>query len=153
PENEYSREAQELLGVTYQKAGHSDRARSEYEDYLRRYPSRESSDGVRQRLDGILTASADPAERLRSSKAERAAAGEAGSAGRSGGTTWMVSGSASQFYIRDDSFRMLRDPSLPPNPNEDKDAHLTHQNSLLSSFDLRAVWSNDQFKSKFRFSD
>ena len=64
----------------------------------------------------------------------------------------MVSGSASQFYIRDDSFRTLRDPSLPPNPNEDKDAHLTHQNSLLSSFDLSAVWSNDQFKSKFRFS-
>jgi tetratricopeptide (TPR) repeat protein len=152
PENDYSPEAQELLGIAYQKAGQVAEARDEYEDYLRRYPNGEGTEGVRQRLDGILTASADPAERLRSSKAERAAAGEAGTAGRSGGTTWMVSGSASQFYIRDDSFRTLRDPSLPPNPNEDKDAHLTHQNSLLSSFDLNAVWSNDQFKSKFRFS-
>jgi tetratricopeptide (TPR) repeat protein len=152
PENEYSPEAQELLGVAYQKAGHTDQARSEYEDYLRRYPNREGSEGVRQRLDGILTASADPGERLRSSKAELAASGEPGAPPRSTGTTWMVSGSASQFYIRDDSFRTLRDPSLPPNPNEDKDAHLTHQNSLLSSFDLSAVWSNDQFKSKFRFS-
>jgi tetratricopeptide (TPR) repeat protein len=151
-ENEHSARAQELLGVAYQKAGHVAQARHEYEDYLRRYPNREGSEGVRQRLDGILTATGDPSERLRASKAERAAAGEPGAPPRSGGTTWMVSGSASQFYIRDDSFRTLRDPSLPPNPNEDKDAHLTHQNSLLSSFDLSAVWSNDQFKSKFRFS-
>ena len=63
-----------------------------------------------------------------------------------------MSGSASQFYIRDDSFRTLRDPSLPPNLNDDKDDHRVHQNALLSSFDLIAAWSNDQFKSKFRFS-
>jgi tetratricopeptide (TPR) repeat protein len=149
PENERSAEAQELLGVAYQQAGHISEARAQYEDYLRRYPNGEGSEGVRQRLDGILTASGEPGERLRSSKAQ---SGEPGGSPRSGGTTWMVSGSASQFYIRDDSFRTLRDPSLPPNPNEDKDAHLTHQNTLLSSFDLSAVWSNDQFKSKFRFS-
>src|SRR6185295_17374183 len=149
PENARSAEAQELLGVAHQKAGHIAEARAQYEDYLRRYPNGEGSEGVRQRLDGILTASGEPGERLRSSKAQP---GEPGGPPRSGGTTWMVSGSASQFYIRDDSFRTLRDPSLPPNPNEDKDAHLTHQNSLLSSFDLSAVWSNDQLKSKFRFS-
>jgi len=148
PENERSAEAQELLGIAYQKAGHVGEARTQYEDYLSRYPNAEGSEGVRQRLDGILTASSEPGERLRSGKAQP---GEPGGPPRSG-TTWMVSGSASQFYIRDDSFRTLRDPSLPPNPNEDKDAHLTHQNSLLSSFDLSAVWSNDQFKSKFRFS-
>jgi hypothetical protein len=118
---------------------------------LRRYPNGEGSEGVRQRLDGILTASGE-AQRLRSSKAQSGGRDEAGGPPRNGGTTWMVSGSASQFYIRDDSFRTLRDPSLPPNPNDDKDAHLTHQNSLLSSFDLSAVWSNDQFKSKFRSS-
>jgi tetratricopeptide (TPR) repeat protein len=149
PENERSAEAQELLGVAYQKAGQLAEARAQYEDYLRRYPVGEGSEGVRQRLDGILTASGEPGQRLRSSKAR---SHEPGAPPRSAGTTWMVSGSASQFYIRDDSFRTLRDPSLPPNPNEDKDAHLTHQNSLLSSFDLSAVWSNDQFKSKFRFS-
>jgi hypothetical protein len=139
------------LGIAYQKAGQTAEARAQYEDYLRRYPNGEGSEGVRQRLDGILTASGE-AQRLRSSKAQSGGRDEAGGPPRSGGTTWMVSGSASQFYIRDDSFRTLRDPSLPPNPNDDKDAHLTHQNSLLSSFDLSAVWSNDQFKSKFRFS-
>jgi tetratricopeptide (TPR) repeat protein len=149
PENQYSAEAQELLGVAFQKSGRLADARSEYEDYLRRYPASDNTEGVRQRLDGILTATGDPGERLRASKAQRAASGESGSRG---GTTWVVSGSVSQFYIRDDSFRTLRDPSLPPDLNEDKDAHLTHQNSLLSGFDLIAAWNNDQFKSKFRFS-
>jgi len=85
-ENEHSAGAQELLGVAYQKAGQIAQARHEYEDYLRRYPNREGSEGVRQRLDGILTATGDPSERLRASKSERAA-GEAGAPPRSSGTT------------------------------------------------------------------
>jgi hypothetical protein len=145
PENEHSAEAQELLGVAYQKSGKIDEARSQYEDYLRRYPNGEGTERVRQRLDGILTAAGGPSRQLRSARSERAASG-------SGATTWSLSGSASQFYIRDDSFRTLRDPSLPFNPNEDKDDRRVHQNALLSSFDLVAAWSNDQFKSKFRFS-
>jgi len=152
PESPRSPEAQELLGIAYQKNGQIAEARSQYVDCLRRYPSGEGAEGVRQRLDGILTATGGPAEKLRIAKAQPGDTENSAGPPRSGGTTWMVSGSASQFYIRDDSFRTLRDPSLPPNPNEDKDAHLTHQNSLLSSFDLSAVWSNDQFKSKFRFS-
>ena len=148
PENEHSAEAQELLGVTYQKAGQLAEARGEYEDYLSRYPNAEGTERIRQRLAGILTATGEPTEKLRSS---RAYTSEPGAPPRSG-TTWSVSGSASQFYIRDDSFRTLRDPSLPPNLNDDKDDHRVHQNSLLSSFDLIAAWSNDQFKSKFRFS-
>jgi hypothetical protein len=47
---------------------------------------------------------------------------------------------------------LLAAPSLPPDPNEDKDDHRVHQNELLSSFDLIASLNNDQFKSKFRFS-
>jgi tetratricopeptide (TPR) repeat protein len=152
PENEYSAEAQELLGVAHQKSGQLVEARSEYEDYLRRYPNGEGTERVRQRLDGILTATGEGSEKLRASKAQRAEGGEAGSSARGGATTWSVSGSASQFYIRDDSFRTLRDPSLPFNPNDDKDDHRVHQNSLLSSFDLIAAWSNSEFKSKFRFS-
>jgi hypothetical protein len=151
PENEYSAEAQELLGVAYQKDGRSAEARGEYEDYLRRYPGGEGAERVSQRLDGILTATGESRERLRTTKAWSAETEEPG-ASRTRPTTWSVSGSASQFYIRDDSFRTLRDPSLPPDPNEDKDDHRVHQNALLSSLDLIAVMSNDQFKSKFRFS-
>jgi Tetratricopeptide repeat len=149
PENEHSAEAQELLGVAHQKSGQPVEARSEYEDYLRRYPNGEGTERVRQRLDGILTATGEGGEKLRASKAQR---GESGTTPRDRTTTWSVSGSASQFYIRDDSFRTLRDPSLPFNPNDDKDDHRVHQNALLSSFDLIAAWSNSEFKSKFRFS-
>jgi hypothetical protein len=63
-----------------------------------------------------------------------------------------VFGSLSAFYIRDDSFRTLRDPSLPPVPNEDPDAHRVHQNTLLTSLDLTGTWSDGQAKSKIRFS-
>lgn len=149
PENEHSAEAQELLGVAHQKAGQLQEARSEYEDYLRRYPSGEGSERVRQRLDGILTATGEPREKLRTTRSQQ---GNSSIVAGSGATTWSVSGSASQFYVRDDSFRTLRDPSLPPNFNEDKDDHRVHQNALLSSFDLFAAWNNNLYKSKFRFS-
>ena len=56
PETKYSAEAQELIGVAQQKAGHLADARSAYEAYLRKYSSGEGAERVRQRLAGILTA-------------------------------------------------------------------------------------------------
>ncbi len=147
PENEHSAGAQELLGVAYQKNRQLAEARAEYEDYLARYPGGEGAEGVRQRLDGIVTAESGPRETLRAGK-EQGANG----AGESAGSTWSMSGSASQFYIRDDSFRALRDPSLPPDLTDQVDDHLIHQNALLSSFDATAMWSNGGLKSKLRFS-
>ena len=60
PESEYSAEAQELLGVARQKSGQLAEARAEFEDYLRRYPTGEPSERVRQRLAGIETANGEP---------------------------------------------------------------------------------------------
>jgi tetratricopeptide (TPR) repeat protein len=144
PENQHSAEAQELLGLAHQKSGQLAQARSEYEDYLRRYPSGDGNERVTQRLAGILTAIGEPRETLRPEKGPRA--------DRKGEPGWSVYGSVSAFYIRDDSFRKLRDPSLAPIPNEDKDEHRVHQNTLLTSIDLVATWSNDWMKSKVRFS-
>lgn len=146
PENEHSAEAQELLAVARHKSGQLEAARSEYDDYLRRYPAGEGNDRVRQRLAGLLTATGEAAPKLRESK------GQQGGIAGLGGTAWSVSGSASQFYIRNDSFRVIRDPSLPPDLTLDPDAHRVHQNSVLSSFDVIAAWSNPQMKSKIRFS-
>lgn len=143
PETEVSAEAQELLALSYQKSNRLAEARAELDDYLLRYPSSEAADRVRQRRDAILTRDAAAGERLRKPRASRA---------DDGTTTWTVSGSASQFYIRDDSYRTLRDPSLPPNPNEDADAHRVHQNTLLTGLDLTATMSNADMKAKFRFS-
>ncbi len=142
PETPVSADAQEMLALSYQKSGRLAEARAELEDYLVRYPTAEASERARQRLDAILTRDAAAGERLAKPR----------SAERSGETTWTVSGSASQFYIRDDSFRTLRDPSLPPNPNEDADAHRVHVNTMLTGLDLTATMSNADMKAKFRFS-
>lgn len=153
PENEYSAEAQELLGLARQRNSQLAAATAEYEDYLRRYPTGEASERVRQRLAGIATASGGPSEKLRTPTAQIGDKRAKGrwTSGENGETAWTFTSSTSVFYIRDDSFR-VRDPTLAPDPNADADAHQVHQNELLSSVDALATWSNDQTRGKFRFS-
>jgi hypothetical protein len=139
------------LGLARQKSGQLAEARAEYEEYLRRYPSGELSERVRQRLAGIVTASGETSEPL-PMPVGAVATPPIGQFARTKETTWTLVGSASQFYIRDDSFRTVRDPSVAPDPTADPDAHRVHQNQLLSSVDAAATWNNDQTKGKIRFS-
>lgn len=148
PENGFSADAHEMLALAYQRQGNTPGARAELEDYLTRYPSGEGTDRVRQRIAGMVTADDATKPALRASKWQE----RKGGAGRDSPSTWTVSGSASQFYIRDDSFRTLHDPSLPRAINEEADLHRIHQNELLSSLDLMASWQGGGVKSKFRFS-
>jgi hypothetical protein len=152
PENQYSAEAQELLGVARQKNGQLAEARAEYEDYLRRYPSGEQSERVRQRLAGIVTATGEPGTPLRAPSGQPVGMLPADRFAPSHETTWTLVGSASAFYIRDDSFNSVRDPSVAPDPNADPDAHRVHQNEMLTSLDATAAWNNDQTKGRIRFS-
>jgi hypothetical protein len=152
PENQYSAEAQELLGLAHQKSGHLREARAEYEDYLRRYPSGEQSERVRQRLAGIVTANDEVGAVLRTPSRPPDGAPPIGRFAPSNETVWTLVGSASAFYIRDDSFRAVRDPSVAPDPLADPDAHRVHQNEMLSNLDMTATWNNDQTKGKIRFS-
>jgi hypothetical protein len=152
PENKYSAEAQELLGVARQKNGQLDEARAEYEDYLRRYPSGEQSERVRQRLDGIVTANGESNAPLHMANGQPVGTLPTGKFTPSHETTWTLVGSASAFYIRDDSFSAVRDPSMAPDPNADPDSHRVHQNEMLSSLDMTAAWNNDQTKGRIRFS-
>lgn len=147
PENESSASAQEYLALAYQRNKDTGQAKAEYEDYLARYPAGEGSERVRQRLSGLLTATGEMTPEL------KAATGGSGKSRGDVPQTWTVSGSVSQYYIRDDSFRTLRDPSLPPEINNtDLDAHDVHQNELLTGLDAIATWSGPGFKSKLRFS-
>lgn len=153
PENEFSAEAQELLGLARQRNSEVAEARAEYEDYLNRYPTGEGADRVRQRLAGLLTANGEAPKSAGSAAAQPPSESSSRRRwGTDGSSSWSVSGSASQFYIRDDSFHTLQDPSLPPDFNPDPDAHRVHQNELQSSLDLVAIWSNPSTKWKFRFS-
>jgi TolA-binding protein len=146
PANDTSAEAQELLGLAQQKAKQTAEARATYEDYLTHYPTGEGAERVHQRLDGIITASGD-----RGQPDLKSAGGQGGSRDNSA-PTWTLSGSASQFYIRDDSYRTLRDPSLPPEVINNLDDHQTHQNEIMSTLDANASWTQGGVKSKLRFS-
>jgi tetratricopeptide (TPR) repeat protein len=152
PENQYSAESQELLGLARQKNGQLAEARAEYEDYLRRYPTGEQSDRVRQRLAGIDTANGEPNAPLHMPNGQPSGTLPTGKFAPSGETAWTLVGSASAFYIRDDSFNSVRDPSAAPDPNADPDSHRVHQNEILSSLDATAAWNNDQTKGRIRFS-
>jgi hypothetical protein len=152
PENRASAEAQELLGVALQKSGRSDEARAEYEDYLRRYLLGDGSERVRQRLAGMLTAGGAAPDKLVGGIGTQPTAGELKKLGGTGETKWSISGSASIFYITDDSANTVKDISTAPNPAADPDAHRVHQNSLLTNYDMFGTSDNDQVRTKFKLA-
>ena len=152
PENQYSAEAQELLGLARQKNGQFAEARAVYEDYLRRYPSGEQNERVKQRLAGIVTAQDEATAPLRAPAVAPVGALPIGKFAPTHETTWTLVGSVSSFYIHDDAFTTARDTSLAPNPTANVDDHSVHQNEILTTLDLLATWNNDQTSGKIRFS-
>lgn len=55
PNNEYTQEAQELIGMAREDARQTDKAKAEYEYYLKMYPTGVNADRVRKRLEGLST--------------------------------------------------------------------------------------------------
>lgn len=60
PQNEYSQEAQQLVGLAREKNGELDKAKLEYELYLKLYPQGEGAAMVKRQLDGLAAASTLP---------------------------------------------------------------------------------------------
>ena len=59
-EGKVKRQAQELLGLVYDRSGQPHRARVEYEKYLQQVPKGPDAERVRQRLAGLVTATMEP---------------------------------------------------------------------------------------------
>jgi hypothetical protein len=153
PENPSSADAQELLGLAYQKNGQLAQARAVYEECLRRYPSGEMAERVRQRLAGIATAQDDTAAALRAPA--ELPAGKAlpiGKFTKTNETTWTLVGGVSSFYIRDDAITNARNTGLAPNVGATADDAQIHQNEILTSLDLLATWNDDSTSGKIRFN-
>ena len=88
-QNEYSQEAQELLGLSRERLGQTAHAKKEYLLYLDLYPEGENANRVKQRLQVLLTADDD----LPGSLSE--------AAGKQAVTeidAWKVYGEVNQFY-------------------------------------------------------
>ena len=97
PDNIYTQEALELLGLSRERNGQIAHAKGEYRLYLEKYPEGEDAERVRQRLLGLETAPQRPKETLR----KRPKPGEPGSEGEEEKAIWDVYGSFSQNYRRD----------------------------------------------------
>lgn len=139
PENASTPRALELLGLTRERKGQTAHAQAEYEEYLRRYPSGEASDRVRQRLAALATPTAGTTPELR----------QAEGIARSAATwAWNARGSFSQFYFRDQSSTRFVDASRPDtSPDVDNSVNL---NQLLTAADVTISGGNDQRQIQMR---
>jgi len=153
PQNAYSQEALELLGLARERNGQLAHAKAEYEQYLAFYPDSEGSRRVQQRLDGLVTARKEPKEQLRKAKREERAA------------EWDTYGALSQFYRRSESFTDIEDRSVDESnvasdltatgrrrsESNDLRAQLTgsYQQGLFEDYDadvsLNELYVDDQF--------
>jgi tetratricopeptide repeat protein len=152
PENQYSAEAQELLGLAYQKNGQLAQARAAYEECLRRYPSGEMAERVRQRVAGIATAQDDTAAVLRAPAELPGKALPIGKFTKTNDTVWTLVGGVSSFYIHDTALTNYRNIGLAPNVGATADDTQVHQNEILTTLDLLATWNDDKTSGKIRFN-
>jgi len=105
PENDFSRDAKELLGLARQRRGQLAHAKAEYEEYLERYPGSDGAVRVRQRLDTLETAASSPREAVEGS---RVALDERAEDSSHPFGDWHARGSLSQWYwlVRSDTDSM-----------------------------------------------
>jgi hypothetical protein len=89
PENVYTKEAKELLGLARERNGQTAHAKAEYEAFLAKYPQGEDAERVQQRLLGLMTAPKKPKETLREVDQEVS-------------VEWETYGSLTQHYRRDE---------------------------------------------------
>ena len=127
PASDGSARATELLGLVYERKGQSAQARFQYEDYLRRFPSGEGADRVRQRLAEL--GSADQASEIAPQKLRPASNAAAGA----DAWKWGVRGSVSQFYFRDQGRTSTLNTSSTLGSEIDNSVNV---NQLLSTGDI-----------------
>jgi tetratricopeptide (TPR) repeat protein len=90
PDPTYHQEAQELLGLAWERLNLPAQAVAEYQKYLKQYPTGPDSDRVKQRLTGLLTAKSKPVAKLAAAPTPAKSQGPT--------PTWDFFGSFSQYY-------------------------------------------------------
>ena len=144
PDNAFTPEALELLGLARERNNQLAHAKAEYEEYLRRYPKGPDADRVRQRLAGVLAVGATPKGGLRQ-------AGQPAT-GKPPGLAWEVGGSFSEYYFFDDGFQ--RSELLPSSTQVGTSTtdNQLNQNQLLSTVDGLATVRGPGFIARGRVS-
>ncbi len=145
PPNRESQEAQELIGTAREKLGEIDKARVEYELYLKLYPQGPGAVRVRERLAALgrpATVAAAPGPGI-----EREAAGPAHSA-------W---GSVSQFYYggqsRAQQTTTIVTPATGATTIETNQLSATDQSQVITTADLNGRWRQGPWDSRVVLRD
>jgi hypothetical protein len=138
-ENANTPRAIELLGLTRERKGQAAHAQAEYEEYLRRYPSSEGAERVRERLAALNAGSTPGApQQLRAAT---------GSAGTAKAWTFGVRGSFSQFYFRDQGRTSTFTTSSTRGTEVDNSVNV---NQLLTAADITVSAGNDRRQFQLR---
>jgi tetratricopeptide (TPR) repeat protein len=137
PENSLSRDAQEFLALSYERRGDTARARTEYENYLKRYPEGDDSVRVRQRLASLSTEPQAPVLRAPSEPQQ--------------GWRSFVGGGLSQFYYHGNS--KIDSQPLGANALDRTTLSLVDQSALITSIDLNARFLNDTHENRIVVRD
>ena len=139
PQNDFTRDAQEFLGLAHERRGDRARARLEYENYLKRYPEGEDSGRVRQRLANLRpTPQSEP---LRTAAVQTV-----------GGWRSLSFGSVSQFYYRGNS-TIDTQQLVAANTFDRTTLSLTDQSALITNIDASTRFVDDTHDNRIVFRD
>jgi hypothetical protein len=141
PETADTARAIELLGLTRERKGQLAHAQAEYEGYLRRFPTGDGAERVRQRLAAITAANpgVTPNQELRAASGSTASPAD---------WTWSARGSFSQFYFRDQS--TIKIPDAVSNGANTEVDNSVNVNQLLTTADMTISGGNDRRQLQLR---
>jgi len=137
PPNDYSQEAQEMVGLAREKDGELVKAKAEYELYLKLYPNSEGAARIKQRL----TALGAVRDVLAVGKPKTVEGREIRQSS--------IFGSLSQYYYGSNTNSTITDETTG---NKSK-THTLDQSALITSFDVTGRYRYNQFDNKIVFRD
>lgn len=131
PPNNQSRDAQEMIGVAREEVGDHDKARAEYEHYLKVYPAGDGSVRVRQRLAALANKTASLPRKRVKKPAKRI-------------DEMRVYGSIYEYYYGGYSQTTITDKIA----NSTTKFHNHDQSMLQSSFDVTGRYRKNEYDTK-----
>jgi len=133
PDNKYSQDALEYLGLARERNDQLAHAKMVYRDYLQRYPQGEGAVRVNQRLAGLVTARKEPREKLQATRSRVPAEQKA---------AWDLYGGFSQYYRRDENTTGIDEAEITA----------VSQSSLNSNIDVTGRLLGENYDLRTRFT-
>jgi len=138
PPNDFTQDAQEWVGVARERAGQFDKAKTEYDLYLRLYPDGDGAARVAQRLAGLGQVAAPAVVAEKGEEKKKAA-------------RWMSFGSVSSRYYFGNT--KIDSTSTFNNATTTSSLSMTDQSMLISTVDASERYVSDEYDARIVFRD